>query len=104
MKGTKRFQLIGSFLLFVFLICLATVRSSIAVETIDEFDLPKLNEDPWDMKVVGKASYEIKDGILTMSSPDKDEKELLGYMLSATGMHSLPVYYVPRYMVLWCPK
>lgn len=51
-------------------VCLVTFLSPLMAEVIDEFDRPTLNPDLWAMKQVGKASYLIKDGLLTMTSPD----------------------------------
>ena len=50
-----------------------------AVVTIDEFEAPKLNEELWEMMAVGDASYEIEDGVLTMTSPGVDSGIMLYY-------------------------
>jgi hypothetical protein len=78
MKTGRRFQLTGSFLLFVFLISLAIVQSS-AAEVVDEFDSPALDEELWEIKVAGKASFEISDGALEMSSPAVESGIILYY-------------------------
>ncbi|MFC1717487.1 hypothetical protein ACFL6S_27750 [Candidatus Poribacteria bacterium] len=72
------FQWTGSFLLFVFLVSLANVQS-LGAEAIDEFDLPKLNEELWEMMTVGNASSKIEDGILTMTSPGVDSGAMVYY-------------------------
>ena len=50
------------------ILCLLFVNQLFA-QVIDEFSNPNLDPKLWEMKKVGKASYEIKDGVLTMSSP-----------------------------------
>ncbi len=74
MKRINVFQLAGlSLALFIFL---AIGQSSIAI-IVDEFDAPKLDEKLWQMEAVGKASFEIEDGILVMSSPTVDSGIML---------------------------
>ena len=65
-------------LLFVFCTFLIAVQSSTA-EVVEEFDLPRLNEELWDMQIVGDAEFEISDGILTMTSPSVDSGAMAYY-------------------------
>jgi len=74
MKGIKGFQLTG----IVFLISL-TIVYSLAAEVVDEFDSPELNEELWEIKLAGKASFEISDGILKISSPAVESGAILYY-------------------------
>jgi len=65
-------------LLSILLILLIAVQDSVA-EAVDEFDLPGLNEELWDMQIVGDAEFEISDGILTMMSPSIDSGAMVYY-------------------------
>ena len=78
MKGRIKFGLVGSMALFMFLFSLTIVQLSMA-ETIDQFDVPTLNEDLWEMKLEGDATFEINDGVLTMTSPGVDSGAILYY-------------------------
>jgi len=78
MKGVHGTRLIICFVLLMSIVPLVTTQSLMA-DAIDEFDLPKLNEELWDMMVVGNASYEINDGILTMISPGVDSGAMVYY-------------------------
>lgn len=57
--------------------CLVGSVNPLMAEVIDEFDNPKLNPKLWEMKQVGKASYTIKGGFLTMTSPAVDSGIML---------------------------
>jgi hypothetical protein len=78
MKLSKEFRLVGSFSLFVFLVSLAMVNSSMA-QLRDEFDAPTLNEALWEMRNVAGASFDISNGILTMTSPAVESGSMLYY-------------------------
>jgi hypothetical protein len=52
---------------------------SLAAEVVDEFNSPKLGEDLWEIKVAGKGSFEISNGILEISSPAVDSGAILYY-------------------------
>jgi len=53
------------------------ISAAIAGEFTDEFDSKQLNEDFWEMKPEGKASYEIAGGKLTMTSPGVNDGILM---------------------------
>ena len=78
MKGKRGLQLTGNFLLLVFFISLTTVQLSVG-QAIDEFDSPVLNEALWNMKSIGDASFDISNGVLTMSSPAVESGIMLYY-------------------------
>ena len=65
--------------LLMFSISLMFAFNSIAGELKDEFSSPQLNEEIWVVKQVGKASYAIKDGKLTLSSPSPTDGIILYY-------------------------
>ena len=72
MRREKKFRLAG----LAFFTLLVLVQLSIA-DIVDEFNSPKLDENIWDMKAVGNASFEIDDGILIMTSPNVDSGIML---------------------------
>lgn len=49
----------------------------LSAQVIDEFNSPNLDKKLWEMRKVGKASYEIKDGVLTISSPSVESGIIL---------------------------
>jgi len=62
------------------LACLASLiilSMQSSADFIDEFNSPNLDKKIWDIKTVGKASYEIEDGVLTLESPDTDSGAIL---------------------------
>lgn len=67
-----------SSLLSIFCVFPISVQVSMA-EVVEEFDLPRLNEELWDMQIVGDAEFEISDGILTMTSPSVDSGAMVYY-------------------------
>jgi len=65
-------------------LCFLTVLSLFTFETLggeltDEFSSPQLNEELWVVEEIGDASYEIKDGKLTLSSPKPSDGIILYY-------------------------
>ena len=85
MKRKNIPQTAVSISIFTFFILLTTVQLSVA-DAIDQFDFPNLNKDLWEMMDVGKASYEIQDGILTMTSPDVESGIMLYYPQNLAGV------------------
>jgi len=51
--------------------------SPLMADVMDGFDSPKLNPELWEIKVAGKASYTIDNGILTMTSPNVEGSIIL---------------------------
>ncbi|MGB9596315.1 MAG: hypothetical protein ACPL7B_08545 [Candidatus Poribacteria bacterium] len=55
--------------IIISMVFLFLVSNYLIAQVIDDFNSPNLDKKLWEMRKVGKASYEIKDGILIMSSP-----------------------------------
>lgn len=72
----KKSVVTATILLAVFLHTVA----AFAGEFIDEFDESKLNEQFWVIDAVGKADYEIKDGKLTLFSPNVEDGIMFYYV------------------------
>ncbi len=53
---------------------------------VEEFTSPQLDKNLWDMQSVEKASYEIKDGFLTMTSPSLESGIMLYFNRDIEGM------------------
>lgn len=60
----------GVGLLSIVYLVLVAFLQPLWAAVIEEFERPTLNPNLWVMKQVGKASYTLKDGILTMTSPE----------------------------------
>ena len=60
-----------------FLASFGWIPAAIAATYREEFDSDKLDENYWEIKAEGNASYEIKDGQLTMTSPGEADGILL---------------------------
>ena len=71
--------------LYLIIICLLNIAlasfiwlsNAMAAEYLEEFNDKILNKKLWEVKAEGKASYEIKDGQLTMTSPGVDDGILI---------------------------
>ncbi|MEK7396267.1 MAG: hypothetical protein AAB116_04975, partial [Candidatus Poribacteria bacterium] len=63
-------------IIFFLIFCLLFANQLFA-QVIDEFNNPNLDPKLWEMKKAGKASYEIKNGVLTMSSPSVESGIML---------------------------
>lgn len=85
MVRRRDFSLVLGLLLSTLILLLATAISLMA-EAIEEFDLPKLDEELWEMKLEGDASFEIEDGILTMISPGVDSGAMLYYPVNVDDL------------------
>ena len=62
------------------LVCLANLiflSNHVLADFIDDFDSPNLDKKVWALKLVGKASHEIKGGTLKIESPAVDSGAML---------------------------
>lgn len=64
-------------IIIISVMCLFIFTNCLSAQVIDEFNSPNLDKKLWEMKKVGKASYEVKDGVLTMSSPSVESGIIL---------------------------
>jgi len=55
------------------------ISKAIGGEIVDEFSSPQLNEELWVIQKAGDASFDIKDGKLTLSSPSPTDGIIIYY-------------------------
>ena len=67
-----------TFIICIFVLAIWT-NPLIAGTIVEEFNSKNVNEDLWEVKSVGKASYEIKDGKIILSSPKPTDGIILYY-------------------------
>jgi len=65
MKTNIFYPIVG----FLVVVCFVMLLNPSIADVVDEFNTTKLDSKLWEMKQVGKSSYTIEKGILTMESP-----------------------------------